>query len=116
MRNLETPIGLAEEKVERISASARRWIVPLARFGYAAKAVVYIIIGVLAALAAFTTGGRTTDTRGAFDEVIGQTYGKFLLGAIAVGLAGYAVWRFVQAVKDTENKGSGIKGMAVRFG
>lgn len=116
MKNLESPIGLVERKAERISKSAQRWIVPLARFGYAAKGAVYIIIGILAALAAFTTGGRTTDTRGALDEIISQTYGKFLLGAVAVGLAGYAIWRIVQAVKDTENKGSGFKGIAVRGG
>lgn len=116
MKNLETPLELAKDKVERISQSARRWIVPLARFGYAAKGVVYIIIGILAALAAFTTGGRTTDSRGAMEEILSQSYGKLLLGAVAVGLAGYAVWRIVQAVKDTENKGSGVKGVAVRFG
>lgn len=116
MKNLEMPLELAKDKVERISQSARRWIVPLARFGYAAKGVVYIIIGILAALAAFTTGGRTTDSRGAMEEILSQSYGKLLLGAVAVGLAGYAVWRIVQAVKDTENKGSGAKGVAVRFG
>lgn len=116
MKNLETPLGLAEEKVERISQSAQRWIIPLARFGYAAKGFVYIIIGGLAALSAFTTGGRTTDSRGAMEEILSQSYGKLLLGAVAVGLAGYALWRIVQALKDTENKGSGAKGIAVRIG
>jgi hypothetical protein len=116
MKNLETPLGLVEEKAERISKSAQRWIVPLARFGYAAKGLVYIVIGILAALAAFTTGGKTTDSRGAMEEILSQSYGKLLLGAVVVGLASYAVWRVVQAVKDTENKGSGAKGIAVRGG
>jgi len=116
MQNKDSSLGIVKEKVERISQSARGWIVPLARFGYAAKGVVYIIIGGLAALAAFTGGGRTTDSRGAFEEILSQSYGKLLLGAVAVGMAAYAVWRFVQAVKDTENKGSSAKGIARRIG
>ena len=116
MQNRDSSLGIVKEGAERISQSARGWIVPLARFGYAAKGVVYTIIGGLAALAAFTGGGRTTDSRGAFEEILSQSYGKLLLGAIAVGMAAYAIWRIVQAVKDTENKGSDAKGIARRIG
>ncbi len=116
MQNRDSSLGIVKEEAERISQSARGWIVPLARFGYAAKGVVYIIIGGLAALAAFTGGGRTTDSRGAFEEILSQSYGKLLLGAVAVGMAAYAIWRIVQAVKDTENKGSDAKGIARRIG
>ncbi len=116
MQNRDSSLGIVKEEAERISQSARGWIVPLARFGYAAKGVVYIIIGGLAALAAFTGGGRKTDSRGAFEEILSQSYGKLLLGAIALGMAAYAIWRIVQAVKDTENKGSDAKGIARRIG
>ncbi|MDQ3748897.1 MAG: DUF1206 domain-containing protein [Acidobacteriota bacterium] len=116
MENRDSSLGIVKEKAERISQSARGWIVPLARFGYAANGVVYIIIGALAALAAFTRGGRTTDSRGAFEEILSQSYGKLLLGAVAFGMAAYAIWRIVQAVKDTENEGSGAKGIARRIG
>lgn len=116
MENRSEPLGIIEEQGKRVEKSAGFWMTLLARFGYAAKGIVYITIGVLAAYAAFTTGGRTTDTRGALEEILLQPYGKYLLGAIAVGLAGYALWRLVQAVKDTENKGSGAKGIAVRIG
>jgi hypothetical protein len=116
MQNRDSPLGLVKDGADRISQSARGWIVPLARFGYAAKGVVYLIIGGLAALAAFTGGGRKTDSRGAFEEILSQSYGKLLLGAVAVGMAAYAIWRIVQAVKDTENKGSGAKGIAIRIG
>ncbi len=116
MQNRDSSLGIVKEEAKRISQSARGWIVPLARFGYAAKGVVYIIIGGLAALAAFTGGGRKTDSRGAFEEILSQSYGKLLLGAVAVGMAAYAIWRIVQAVKDTENKGSGAKGIARRVG
>jgi type IV secretory pathway VirB2 component (pilin) len=111
MANMQSPLGIVKEQSVRISQNARRWIIPLARFGYAAKGIVYLIIGVLAALAAFHKGGRTTDSRGALAEILSQPYGQLMLGAVAVGLIGYALWRLVQAVKNTENKG-----MATRVG
>jgi Na+/proline symporter len=39
-----------------------------------------------------------------------------LLGVIAVGLSGYVVWRFVQAIADPEHKGSDAKGIVTRIG
>ncbi len=39
-----------------------------------------------------------------------------LLGLIAFGLLGYIIWRFTQAVRDTENKGSDPKGLGRRLG
>ena len=116
MRGYEFSLENTKDHAERMTHAARRWIVPLARFGYAAKGAVYIIIGALAALAAFNRGGRTTDPQGAFEEILSQPYGQVLLGAIAVGLAGYALWCFIQAFKDTENKGSGAKGILIRCG
>src|SRR4028118_482556 len=116
MKSKNSSLGLIEEQGKRIEKSAGPGITLLARFGYAAKGVVYIIIGVLAAYEAFTSGGRTTDSRGALEEIMIQPYGKYLLGAVAIGLAGYALWRFVQALKDTEDKGSGVKGIAIRIG
>jgi len=116
MAGLESPLGIVKEQSVRISDSARRWIIPLARFGYAAKGVVYVIVGVLAALAAYNRGGKTTDSRGALQEILVQPYGKYLLGAVTLGLIGYALWRFVQSIKDTENKGSNAQGVIARIG
>lgn len=93
-----------------------RWVERIARFGYATKGVVYILIGVLAALAALGAGGQTTDTRGAFYEIYSQPFGQVLLGAVAIGLAGYAIWRFSECVIDAEGKGKDLKGISIRFG
>lgn len=92
------------------------WVERLARFGYAAKGVVYGIVGLLAAQAAFGAGGKTTDTEGALQTVLTQPFGKFLLAAIALGLLGYALWRFVEAIKDPEHKGTNAKGIFQRLG
>lgn len=88
----------------------------LARFGYAAKGFVYGAIGILALLAAFTAGGETTDTTGALHAIARQPFGKALLALIAIGLVGYVMWRFIEAIKDPRNKGHDAKGVFTRLG
>ncbi|MBA2627341.1 MAG: DUF1206 domain-containing protein [Gemmatimonadales bacterium] len=88
----------------------------MARAGYAAKGVLYLLIGGLAAAGAADAGGRTTDSHGAFRVVHHQPYGSAWLGVLAVGLAGYAIWRLAAAFTDAECKGSGPAGLAVRAG
>lgn len=92
------------------------WVERLARLGYLAKGIVYTIVGVLAVQAAFGSGGQTTDTKGALGAIAAQPFGKFLLALLTVGLIGYVVWRFVQAVQDPEHKGDDAKGWATRLG
>ncbi|HXG70253.1 MAG TPA: DUF1206 domain-containing protein [Gemmatimonadaceae bacterium] len=94
---------------------AAPWIERLARVGYAAKAVLYATIGVLAASAALSGGGRTTDTRGAMGTVLAAPFGRVLLMVVGAGLFGYALWRMVEAINDPENRGSDAKGIALRF-
>jgi len=78
-------------------------IIKLARFGMFAKGTVYIILGVLTAMAAFNVGGgQTTGKSGALEFIYSQPFGKILLGVVALGLFGYVVWRWVQAFKDPE--------------
>ena len=107
----------AGRKAERITRAASPWIERFARFGYAAKGVVYVLVGSLAALGAFEVGGDgPTDSRGALTQMVRQPYGRILLGVIAAGLAGYALWRITQALRDTEDKGAELKGLSIRFG
>jgi Domain of Unknown Function (DUF1206) len=116
MRRVDLSLESTNAQIDRISHVAQRWIVPLARFGYAANGIVYIIIGGLAVLAASYRGGGITDFHGAFKEILSHPYGQVMLAAIAVGLAAYALWRLIQAIKDTENRGSDAKGIATRLG
>ncbi len=97
-------------------AEVAPWIERLARVGYAAKAVLYGTIGILAAQAAMGQGGRTTDTRGALRELLGAPYGRAMLAIVALGLFGYAVWLLVRAIADPEGKGTGLKGIGLRVG
>ncbi|MDB9524725.1 DUF1206 domain-containing protein [Oscillatoria sp. CS-180] len=91
------------------------WIERLARFGYAAKGVVYSIVGVLAFQAAFNWGGKVEGSKGAFQTIANQPFGKTLLFLVAVGLLGYVVWRFVQAARDPEHNDDGFGAIARRL-
>ncbi|BAY91551.1 MULTISPECIES: DUF1206 domain-containing protein [unclassified Tolypothrix] len=91
------------------------WVERLGRFGYASKGIVYAIVGLLAAQVAFGTGGKTTDTKGALQTLVEQPFGQILLALVAIGLIGYVLWRFVEAIKDPEHKGNDAKGLAQRI-
>jgi len=106
--------GQARQTARRAAHSD--WVEILARLGYAAKGVVYMIVGVLAVQAAFGGGGQTTGGKGALRSLADEPFGQVLLWLLGIGLVGYAVWRFIQAGVDPEGKGTDAKGMAARIG
>lgn len=91
------------------------WIERVARVGFAAKALLYATVGVLAANAALGEGGATTDSRGALVRVLEAPFGRALLLVIALGLVGYGVWRLLAAATDADGRGTGAKGIALRL-
>src|SRR5690349_11884662 len=114
MRN--SPTTTARRAARSAEASARRtvanpWSERLARFGFATRGVIYLLIGVLAGKAALGTGGKTTDNTGAIVTLYQQPFGRFLVGAVAVGLLAYALWLFVEATLDPERKGTDARGV-----
>ncbi|MBC3542150.1 DUF1206 domain-containing protein [Rufibacter sediminis] len=94
----------------------KHWIEQFAKAGYVAKGMVYVLVGVLTAMAAFGQGGKKASNTDALLQVKSLPGGGFLLGILAAGLLGYCVWRMIQAIKDTEDKGSNPKGIASRIG
>lgn len=109
----------ATGRVREAEYGARRaatspWVVGLARFGYTVKGLVYLIIGGLALKLAIGHGGAATDQRGALQTIYEQPLGKFLLIAVGIGLVGYALWSLIQAIFDTEGKGTRAKGILAR--
>lgn len=99
--------GSAERTARRAEQEAAPWIEKLARFGYAAKGAVYILVGGLAAAAAFGPGGSTEGSSGALQTLTDSTWGRALLALIALGLAGYVIWRAVCAIRNPENDSAG---------
>jgi Domain of Unknown Function (DUF1206) len=104
----------AEEVIDDVAAHP--WTERIARFGYATKGLVYIVVGALATLTAFGQGGAMTDLRGALQAIETKPFGKVALSAVAFGLVGYVLWRWIQALADTEQKGTKLKGILVRIG
>jgi hypothetical protein len=88
----------------------------IARWGFATRGVVYLIIGGLALKAALGAGGGTTDNPGAIATLYQQPFGRFLVALVAVGFLVYALWLFIQAALDTEGYGAEPKGIAARVG
>jgi hypothetical protein len=104
----------ADEVAERVGKHP--WTERLARIGYAAKGVVYIVIGALATMAALGIGGEATGARGAMRSLARQPFGRVMLSIVAFGLVAYVIWRWVQAVTDADDKGTKAKGIALRLG
>jgi hypothetical protein len=75
----------------------------LARLGYGAKGVVYLLIGGLALASALGQGGETTGSSGALAWTSGSTAGQVALAIVPVGLLGYALWGMVRAVRTVSN-------------
>jgi hypothetical protein len=109
------PVGEQVKQATR-KAVANPWFERLARFGYASKGIVYLIAGLFTARAAFGFGGRATDKNGALLTILAEPFGQFMLVLIGVGLIGYVLLRFVQALLDPEHKGDDAKGIAQRAG
>lgn len=82
------------------------WYERLARLGFAAKGVVYVLVGAIAASAAFGDGTAQGST-GALRTLIDEPLGQVLLGVVAVGLLGYVLWRFVSAFANPDGDGTG---------
>jgi len=85
----------------------------MARTGFVAKGVVYLLLGLLAGRAAF--GPKPVgSTETVLIEVLQAPFGRLLLAVLALGLAWYAVWRFIEALADANGKGTKPKGLVAR--
>lgn len=94
----ETPEPVRSVQAQGEAVSRTRQFEWFARSGLVARGFIYGIIGVLALkLALGDASGSTTSQQGALKEIAQQPFGKWLLIATAVGLAGYATWRLVRA-------------------
>jgi hypothetical protein len=85
----------------------------LARWGLASVGVSFALVGVLAFLAAIGAGGGPTDRQGALARVARTGWGVPLLIVVAIGFAGYAIWRFALAITghtvENAEKKNGLK-------
>ncbi len=88
----------------------------LARFGYATKGALYLVVGGLAVAYALGKGGKLTDQQGAVVTLGREPFGQFLVWACAAGLGAYAAWRLIQAILDPESGKRTMKRAGQRIG
>jgi len=114
MATFEKPrsVRKAGDAVEQSARQAREraesgsgWYAWLARSGLLAKGVSFGIVAVLAIGLAVGAGGASTSRQGALQTLAHHAWGKVLLVLLAIGFAGYATWRFVQALAERDEKG-----------
>jgi hypothetical protein len=72
-------------------------LTPAARLGLVARAFMYLLIGVLSLVVATGHSSAETDQWGAMQQLNRGRAGHGLLWVVALGLAGYSLWRLSEA-------------------
>jgi hypothetical protein len=93
---LSPTVGEAKQHAEQ--AARRPETRGLARWGLLSKGALYVLIGAVAADVAIGGSGRLRDRNGALTATADLPLGRLLVVAVGVGLLGYAIWRFLEAV------------------
>lgn len=86
----------------------------LARMGFAARGLVYLMMGVMAIQVA--EGGRSApgDQQGALAMIGAQPTGHIVLIFVLIGLVGYSLWGVIRSLFDPLHLGSDLKGLVQR--
>ncbi|HEU4929039.1 MAG TPA: DUF1206 domain-containing protein, partial [Candidatus Krumholzibacteria bacterium] len=97
-------------------AVENKWVVRFLRFGYIARGMVYVVVGMLALRLSLGIRDVAMSQSGALAVIGRQPFGHTLLVVIAVGLASYALWQVIRAVADPNHEGRSRGGVAKRLG
>ena len=118
MSGQKNTMGEMKRKGKKAANSATFNIIVeiMSHLGYAARGIIYFVMGLLALLLAFGNGGETTDQQGAIATIGSQPEGRILLWLVLIGLICYSLWGLIRAVLDPFHKGHDTKGAAVRVG
>ena len=94
---------------------ARYWIEPLARMGYDLVLLDQEIPAVMSGLFAIGKRSEPADFSTVLRQVFRQPFGEVLLAALTIGLFGFGLWCLIQAIMDTEDKGTTLFGIVARM-
>ena len=84
----------AAEALEKARPALEIW----GRLGFVVRGLLYILLGALALLAAWT-GARNVGTGGMLQQIHHQPFGRTILIVIAAGFIGAGLWEMMQAVE-----------------
>jgi cytochrome bd-type quinol oxidase subunit 2 len=97
-------------------ASDSEWVDRAARLGFVARGVVYAMVAGLAVrLAVGEPSSEQANKQGALQAIADQPLGRIVLAVLAVGLAGYALWRLSEAAFGYRNEDDDKKRTAKRL-
>jgi hypothetical protein len=77
----------------------------LARAGFLARGIMYIVIGWIAILIAFGKTSQQADRTGALHALGTTPFGEFALWVLVIGFFGMALWRLTQALSGGHDAG-----------
>ena len=84
--------------LQRVSVAADSAVARLGRLGYAARSVVFLVIGYFLVQAGLSyQPGKTKGLSGALQEISGKGWGQWLLLAVAVGLFAYGLFTLAES-------------------
>jgi hypothetical protein len=84
----------------------------LARAGYGARGIVFLMVAGLALFSTFA-GGKA-DTKSALTTILQQPFGRVWIALIGIGLAGFVAWRLAQSLANADGQDQDMKGYAIR--
>lgn len=91
------------------------WYRRFFRIGHLTKGIIYGIISGLVLATVFTVGGQVEGSRGVIGWIEEQTFGRILLGIVAVGIFFYAAWRFLKVFYDRGGSSDDKKDVVYRI-
>ncbi|HSJ25453.1 MAG TPA: DUF1206 domain-containing protein [Longimicrobiales bacterium] len=103
---------MPEEAVKEAVSS--EWFERAVRFGHAAKAAVFGVIGVMAARLALGDRDETPDFVGAMESMANRPLDVLFLGVLSLGLFAYAGWRIAVALLNLHDRKNGVSGLLSR--
>jgi uncharacterized protein DUF1206 len=107
---------VGEAKQEAARAAQTPVARGLARWGLVSKGALYLLVGAIAIQVGLLDQGRLEDRSGALSAVADEPFGKVFVGALAIGLLGYALWRFAEAWLGRPLEGGEQEGLGRRLG
>ena len=83
-----------DQMCEQLAVS--NWVWRMAQLGYAAKGLLYVIVGGTAVMAVLSMGRRVRGTSGALNFLLTSPFGRLGVAFMALGLFGFILRRFIQ--------------------
>ncbi len=117
--NEEFPQTLGEAVEKTVEAAEETIRLPfvkrIARFGFYAKALVFIVVGALAImLSVGSPEGRIADPAGALAVIAQKTFGTVLLILFSIGAVGHGIWNLLRGIADVDDAGGNWLGILKR--